>query len=544
MQLSSQAFRILPHQARLVAAVVGAVPFAWWVWQSASAPLFDFANYYFGGYFLAAGKFDASVYYPHVFNQMISARGIDEVFASFGPNPPSAAVIFAAFSFLEANAAKLLFAFLSALLFLISFFRLCSRQAGNHHLLTVVFALLPFIFLIPIRNNLMLGQSYLLLFFFIVEGYFLYERGKHLQASALWGLAIMLKIFPAIIFLYLLLRKDFSAALKLALACGAFLVVSIVVCGLDVWLFYATEILPRSLRGQISWAFTTQYQSLNMLAKYMFVHDAVLNPQPVASSTVLYHAFQIVVKSIVLVICGLIVVERKDFFSFGLLFYAALVVSPYGNTYSNVFLGIVLVTGSQLVTRRAFFLLTLLIFAIANVPIHLFKDLPVLLQFPRLILQLALFAFVPVLIKFRSQGRVTMLALAFIGVFLLSALTTDTAPAPGLPLPEKHGFLYDIFADGESGALGYKYWDEEGEKQFLTMLRVSKADKAVSVRDNQVFYEDTQVTFSPDNKLEAIMLNGDSLVYLSDHDRGFGFYNVRIIDLTRAENGREAQRDE
>ena len=71
-----------------------------YAYKAIAFPIQDFANYYFGGTFLAEENFNSDVYFPYEFNKAISALGYQNIFASFAPNTPFLALLFSPFSFI------------------------------------------------------------------------------------------------------------------------------------------------------------------------------------------------------------------------------------------------------------------------------------------------------------------------------------------------------------------------------------------------------------------------------------------------------------
>ena len=44
--------------------------------------------------------------------------------------------------------------------------------------------------------------------------------------------------------------------------------------------------------------------------------------------------------------------------------------------------------------------------------------------------------------------------------------------------------------------------------------------------DNQIFYKNKQLSFGKDNKLKPAIINDHTLIYLSDINKGIGFYSL------------------
>jgi hypothetical protein len=51
------------------------------------------------------------------------------------------------------------------------------------------------------------------------------------------------------------------------------------------------------------------------------------------------------------------------------------------------------------------------------------------------------------------------------------------------------------------------------------------------MKKNQLFYKGKQLTFSRDRKKKPMLATDGSIVYLSDKNRGVGFYTLRKIPL-------------
>jgi len=80
--------------------------------------------------------------------------------------------------------------------------------------------------------------------------------------------------------------------------------------------------------------------------------------------------------------------------------------------------------------------------------------------------------------------------------------------------------------------LTYFYWDQKG-KNAKSIPFETQNSYSIELRGNQVFYKKEQLTFDKSNKLKPIIVNGKTIIYLSDYDRGIGFYTLRKINLDR-----------
>jgi hypothetical protein len=106
----------------------------------------------------------------------------------------------------------------------------------------------------------------------------------------------------------------------------------------------------------------------------------------------------------------------------------------------------------------------------------------------------------------------------------------DPDPSSYLLAKEEHIFIYDYAVNDNK--LQYYYWDGSGKHSLLTDYPVQSMDtQGLDLRDNQVWYNGRQLTTSPDRKEKPMLLNGEYIVYLSDKNRGVGFYTLRKIKL-------------
>lgn len=501
----------------------------YWVFQSASFPPHDFANSYFGAWFFLRGEFDISIFDPYTFNKKIFDEGFRNIFLSYSPNPPFTALFFAPFALIPLPAAKLLFNLISCALFLLSVYRLSKHYEVSSSLL---FLVIPVLFFLPLRNQILFGQTYFLLFFLLGEGYLAYEN-KHYKRSALyWGLAIMLKVFPTIIVLFLILKKEWRATAYLAIACLLLLVVCLFFQDVTLWKDYFLTILQRSNKGEISSSFTTNYQSALMLFKYLFVEHEATNPRPVFThSPVLFVASLVLFKSAVLGACSSVIVQRKDFLAFGFLLLGSTLISPYGSTYSNILLLLVLIPLLKELPLKQSLAIVILIFFISNVPITIFHAFPVVLQFPRLALLSALFIAIFYFSKPNIKWIYFPAFLLLLSIPLLFAPASQRDPSHLFLKTENHNLIYDYGL--KDGSIFYKYWDDHGENIFITDEHANEAiHENITIKDNQLWYQGKQITTSDDNKLKPALIDNRYILYLSDKDKGMGFYALRIISLT------------
>lgn len=498
----------------------------YFIFQSPQMGGNDFSNSYFGASFFLQGEFDLGIFDPYAFNKKIHDEGYRNLFLNYNPNPPSTSIFFVPFALIPLDASKLLFNIVTSVFFLFSAYRLCRYTNVDQRLIMLC---IPIVFFIPIRNQILFGQTYFLIFALMAEGFIAHERRNLLLASVLWSAAIFIKVFPAIIVLFLILKKDWKQIIYLGGLCMVILLISVALQGIEVWKTYLSVILPRNNQGEIHAAYLTTYQSALMLFKYLFVREEISNPNPFIDSLVLFKISLILFKAVVLAICSIIILHSKDILSFALVLLCGILISPYGSTYSNILLLVLLIALQKNNRSVVFWISALLIFLIGNIPISVFEHLPVILRFPRLILMCALFGFIFRMSEAKMNGKVFLFYILLLGAPALFQPTNVSDPSKQFLSNNMHNLIFDYGI--KNGFIFYLYW-YDGPETYFTDIAASELKLGnVSIRENQIFYNGRQLTNSTDNKSKASIVDDHSIIYLSDKGKGIGFYTLRVIPL-------------
>lgn len=496
----------------------------YFAYKAIDFPIHDFANYYFGGKFLADGTFSDKTYFPYEFNKAIADLGYKGIFVSYAPNTPFLAFFFLPFSLLGAATAKLVFNVISIGLFVFSLVRLFSFYKIDYR-----FALLiPIVFLVPIKNSLLFGQVYFLLFFLLAEGWLAYEKEQFKLTGLLWALAILLKVFPVLLLVFLVFKRKWSAIFSIIVFGFLLLGISLFATGIGIWDFYLKEVLPKASNGEIATAFVDNYQSVFMFLKRIFVYEPVENPHPFSSASSYFPILMLAFKIGILTI-GFFITKRKSnlFFAFAFWITAMLLLSPYGSTYSLILLVfpfLALLKSEISNVKKGFFSIVLIL--ICNLPFNVFFDLPFPLSYLRMLLFLG---FVLFFTGFELSKLKWLKAFSFSGiVFIIGTFVSQSPPHKeevyvGMPI-----LVYDYRI--EDDLLIYSYWNINGENQGLLSFKNETVEE-LGIRENQIVYKNRLVTNDNSNKLKPMLVDGKMILYLSDYGRGIGFYTLRKIEL-------------
>jgi hypothetical protein len=499
--------------------------------SSLHAGFSDFASYYFGSRLLLAGNYQ-NAYENIKLNQWIYEQGYHGIFASYTPFPPFTAIVFSLFTLLPVETAKLLFNILSATAFTITL----TRSFKYFSISPYILFLIPVLFFSPLRNNIFFGQSYLLLCFLLLEGYIAFAKNQTWRSAVLWAIAILFKIFPVVIIVFLLIKKQYKKLVYLFIVCAGLGVVSLFVNGFACWEYYFKDLFPRLNNGELNDSFTWIFQSAQMFFKDIFVYDALLNPKPVFNMPVLYESAIALYKAIIISACILLTVRNspKDFLSFACWILASILVSPNGSVYSLILLVIPLLAfNSSIFFSKKNVITMIALLLICNIPVYYFSDLPVVLKFPRLYLLTALF----VMIIYSSGVKLNhkLLAACFV-LFLLPLcfkliFQWEQDNSSYVLSKEQYLLMYDY--DIRDGKLFCRYWSDAGshEEPVDMPAMVNQQTDELTIEHSQVYYKGKQITHTPDNKLKPMLVNGNTIIYLSDKNRGVGMYTLRKLKL-------------
>jgi hypothetical protein len=518
--------------------------------HSLHAPASDFAGYYYGSRELLTGHYQHA-YDLQTLNNLISGDGYKGVFVSYAPFPPFTSLVLAPFLLFPMGMAKVIFNLVCAALFVFSLIRSCRYFSIPPYLILLI----PVVFFIPIFNNLAFGQSYLLLCCLLLEGYRAYRERSPILSSFLWGLAILFKLFPAFLFLFLLLRKKYRETLFLAMACGLLLLPSLWLNGLPAWKFYVSEIAPKMGRGELNDSWTYVFQSAFMLLKRTFLYDGLLNPHPLLNNPYIFVIGMAVFKALILSPAILLTLRnRDDFFSFSVWVMASMLISPNGSSYSLVLLVIPLLAlgssprispsispgispgippgispGNTPGIPPGILVAILVLVAACTIPVSRFGSFPIWAQFPRLYLLLLFFIFL--LSRGNgglvNAGLVAIIGLGFFALDIRGYLPANEASSYVLT-KEQHLFICDYTV--RNNKLVYFYQDDSGVHEQPTDYPVHDlTSDGVGLEDNQIWYKGKKLTDSPDRKEKVALVDGKDIFYLSDKNRGVGFFTLRVL---------------
>lgn len=498
------------------------------------SPIHDYGNYYFGSKFAIQGVNIRDIYEPYQFNLKIrNLPGFQDLkfLYNYAVVPPFTLLCYSPFTLTDVYKSKLLFNLLSVIVFSTSLLKLLRHLKIESPLVLVM----PLLLFIPFRNNILFGQTYLLITGLLMAGFVTEEKNKNTTAAIFYALAIALKISPAILLLYLLARKNFKALSMTIVFSAIFFLSSVYFTGWDFMLQYIFDYLPRMSVNEINNPYATTYQSITVMLRNLFIHDRLLNPTVVFNSTtegghVVFSILSGLSTGVLFFLYGKALLKKTDafdIFSFTLL--SIHLFTAYTSSYSLVFLFPLCISTIR-VNKSGMIRFFILIFLICTIPVSAFQSFPFLLRFPRLYLFLLLFFIICLTnkISIKELKWLAMSVVIFISINFLSL--TKREDKSQYYLDKEISLLgYDFEFRGKQLIL--KFIDENGPAEKRIQLKDSIiTSQPVPLSNNQIYFHE-RLTKGRDHKRNPVLINNKEIVYLSDENRGIGFYALRKISL-------------
>ncbi|QRM89034.1 DUF2029 domain-containing protein [Lacinutrix sp. WUR7] len=502
-------------------------------YKSLSFPLHDFANSYFPAYIVAnASHPDTILFDIYAYNNYIWNVGYPEVLADFYINSPFNVIAFYPFVFIEnAYIAKAVFNSISMLLFVFSIVALYKRYGEKSSLLLYV---LPFLFYTPLRNQMLFGQTYFLVFALIVFSFLRLEKARNKTGGLLLTLAALLKVFPVFYGIILVFNTNRKAIVFAFISGFVLLFFGIWITGTPLWQVYFLEVIPNVIANKSTVNFQFNAQSLDVFYKTLFVQDAYYNPNVLFNSERLYFLAKWITKSVILGFAiSMSFKAKKEILTLLSIWIVTLfLVQSRTATYAQILWIIpafyVFNANWNKVKKVSFFLL---LFVMCNVPMSLLEDLPVLLRFSRMWLSLLL-----AILLFSNMVKCKPLWCIGALFVLLLPLHLDMFQEQKIDASkyvleeQKYFMIYDFSKSGN--VLTYAALGKSGKEIIQTEIPIYTFDKtACTIENNQILYHGKPITNDPSLKKKPVLINNSEVYYLTDSKSRRGAFTLKKLHL-------------
>lgn len=251
----------------------------------------------------------------------------------------------------------------------------------------------------PLHRNLLFGQFYILLLLLLMAACWSYIRGFRALAGVLVALATACKVFPLLLFLFFLQRRDWRALVGGIVTGLVALAISIATFGLDAHRSWFQQILPWVLRGEGMPPYVPS-ASISGVLHVLFLDEPQWNPHPWHSSPLAY-ALLLPALQILVLAPAILLIQRSDttkariVLEWSALVTASLATSTIPASYNFVLMIFpACILASVLLRERRYIWLVALLIAYAGIGFPLAipdrtTGLTLLLHIPRLPLMMA-----------------------------------------------------------------------------------------------------------------------------------------------------------
>jgi hypothetical protein len=296
----------------------------------------DFPNYYLTAR-LAHEGYDTSRVYEWIWLQREKDhRALDIPAVGMIPITPFSTLVMWPMTSLSALAAKhvWMIANLALLVPLCWFIR--SLTGLSYLRIALVLA-----FSIPLQRNLLCGQFYVFLLVLIVGACWCFVKEHYVLSGALIAVAAACKIFPVLLILLFLRRRNWRALSSFAATGIGAAALSIAVFGWNAHRTYMLQILPWALHGEAMPPYIPAAASISSILHYLLLPEPQWNPNPWHNSPLLYALLQPTLQTLLLA-PAILLIRRNDrtpariVLEWGGLLTASLAISTIPASYNFV----------------------------------------------------------------------------------------------------------------------------------------------------------------------------------------------------------------
>ena len=243
----------------------------------------------------------------------------------------------------------------------------------------------------PLHRNLLYGQFYVFLLLLIAAACFCYLRGHRGLAGGLVAIAAACKVFPIILFVFFLQRRDWRALIAGVVTGASAVAVSIAVFGLNAHRTWLMEILPWVTHGEGLGTYVPA-ASISSILHCLFLSEPQWSPRPWHNSVVCYALLEPALQMLALA-PAILLIRRGDqnkeriLLEWSALLTACLAISTIPASYNFVLMAfpVCVLSASLLRQRRHGWLIALIL---AYLGIGLPLSVPTMPPGPALLLYL------------------------------------------------------------------------------------------------------------------------------------------------------------
>lgn len=247
----------------------------------------DFPNYYLTARMAREGYETSRVYEWIWLQREKDHRALDIPAVGMIPITPFSTLVLWPITALPALAAKHVWMIANLALLVPLCWLIHSLTGFSYRRIALVFG-----FSFPLQRNLLLGQFYVLILALIVAACWCYVNEHYALSGALIAIAAACKIFPVLLVVLFLQRRNLPALISFAVTGIGAAGLSIAALGWNVHRTYLYQVLPWALHGEAMPPYIPSAASISGLLHYLLLPEPQWNPHPWHNSPLLYALLQ------------------------------------------------------------------------------------------------------------------------------------------------------------------------------------------------------------------------------------------------------------
>jgi hypothetical protein len=345
-------------------------------------------------------------------------------------------------------------------------------------------------------------------------------RKREVLGAGLLGVAVLIKFFPLFYGIPLLVNGRWRAIIVGGVLTVLLMLFSMYQAGFTIWEQYVFEIIPEAIANGTTIDFRSNSQSFDVFFKTVFIPDPYYNPGAFLDSEKSYLWLNWLVKSIVLgSALFLSYLKSGELLKLLAIWVVAMfLLQSKTATYAQILwiIPAFSLLGSELGNRYKV-LFFVLLFLVCNFPYHLLREMPIGIRFMRLWLAVVMAILFYISISKKTDLRYMLGSFILLLPLNLSAFKPSPTSDSSYVIKRKEHFVICDFKEAE-GTLTYTALGRNGPEQVKTDIPISSFDPdACRIEDNQVFFNNRQITTTKSIKKKAVLVNGCDIYFLTDH---------------------------
>jgi len=244
----------------------------------------DFPNYYTAAVAVSRGQQLHNFYDWTWFQRQMNYAGFERQLGAYTPQTPLTMLPFAELTRFAPQTAKRIW-LVSNLIFLGATVWLLSRVTQFR---AEQIALVAFCGYGSLYMNFLYGQYYLFLLFLLTLAFYCLHQRRATAGGFILGIVFGLKLYGGPFLIYFAAKRNWRAIAGMLTALVFAVLAAIALFGSRDVIFYATQILPRSLEGGSVDPYHTGNPTISTLLRHTLMPEPELNPQPLWNSPWLF----------------------------------------------------------------------------------------------------------------------------------------------------------------------------------------------------------------------------------------------------------------